>query len=587
MPRDGSGIYSQPFPDVVEGTTIESAVYNGFTHDVEIDLNTPRPILAGGTGAASADEALDDLKAEKFKQVVTNWDTTVWRAGSFYAATTAIGIAPVAGHAFAGIVYYANATDLVIEATDLTDPINPTKYIRIMTSGVWGNWMLASGGSGTTGDYTFDNITTFPPASGQIRFNNAAENSTTEIFISHINALGVDNTGTLSASLKSGYDLFIQDKDEPAKYKIFTATAAPVVSGGDFRITVGLKTAGVDIVSGQRVSATISTGSAVVYDVAQGLTSAQMSQARANISVTKKNYIINGAMQVSQENGATAGTTDNYYPVDGWHTFLSLSGGAVSVAQVAKVTPAGSPNRIRCTVTTAQATIGGSYLMLAQKIEGLRTADLLFGVASAKTVTVQLGVNAPAGTYGVYLWNGTRTNIVSGTITIGVGEAGVDVVKSATITGVTSGTFPIDNTAGMRLEIVLALAGQANLLATNGQIFELFDVSLTEGTVAPPFQVPDYASELELCRRYWHYISDYFTTVTVATAGSKISHLFSYSTPMRAFPTALRTSFTNVANTITIDVGSVDSLKCEILLSPSNVNVLCTGTAIFTFNARL
>src|SRR6185436_19081767 len=152
MPHDGSGIYSQPFPDVVEGTTIESAVYNGFTHDVEIDLNTPRPILAGGTGASSADEALDNLKAEKFKQVVTNWDTTPWRAGSFYAATTAIGIAPIAGHAFAGIVYYANATDLVTEATDLTDPINPTKYIRIMTAGVWGNWLLAAGGSGTTGD---------------------------------------------------------------------------------------------------------------------------------------------------------------------------------------------------------------------------------------------------------------------------------------------------------------------------------------------------------------------------------------------------------------------------------------------------
>ena len=51
MPRDGSRHFSQPFPDVVEGTTIESAVYNGFTNDVEIDLNTPRPISSGGTGA--------------------------------------------------------------------------------------------------------------------------------------------------------------------------------------------------------------------------------------------------------------------------------------------------------------------------------------------------------------------------------------------------------------------------------------------------------------------------------------------------------------------------------------------------------
>jgi len=31
MPRNGSGVYSHPFPDVVEGTTIESAVFNGNT----------------------------------------------------------------------------------------------------------------------------------------------------------------------------------------------------------------------------------------------------------------------------------------------------------------------------------------------------------------------------------------------------------------------------------------------------------------------------------------------------------------------------------------------------------------------------
>ena len=61
MPRSGSGIYTQPFPNVIEDTTIESAVYNGFTRDVEADLNLPRPIVAGGTGGSSAAEAADNL----------------------------------------------------------------------------------------------------------------------------------------------------------------------------------------------------------------------------------------------------------------------------------------------------------------------------------------------------------------------------------------------------------------------------------------------------------------------------------------------------------------------------------------------
>jgi hypothetical protein len=99
----------------------------------------PRPIVAGGTGATSADGALLSLSAEKFKQVVTNWDTQPTMAGSFYAATTASGTAPVAGHAFAGLIYYANATDFVMEAVDLTDAGHIT-YFRAMNLGVWGAW---------------------------------------------------------------------------------------------------------------------------------------------------------------------------------------------------------------------------------------------------------------------------------------------------------------------------------------------------------------------------------------------------------------------------------------------------------------
>ena len=53
MPRDGSNIYNPPFPPVVAGTTISSGVYNGFVNDVALDLNTPRPIVAGGTAATS------------------------------------------------------------------------------------------------------------------------------------------------------------------------------------------------------------------------------------------------------------------------------------------------------------------------------------------------------------------------------------------------------------------------------------------------------------------------------------------------------------------------------------------------------
>ena len=88
MPRTGDN-YELPYSPVESGTPIESLEYNGTLADIATDLNAPRPVVAGGSGASTVDGALDNLSAEKFKQVVTNWDATVWRAGSFYAARAA------------------------------------------------------------------------------------------------------------------------------------------------------------------------------------------------------------------------------------------------------------------------------------------------------------------------------------------------------------------------------------------------------------------------------------------------------------------------------------------------------------------
>jgi hypothetical protein len=61
MPRTND-IYSvPPGTDGVPNATISSTAYNNFVHDVETDLNTPRPIVAGGTGANNATQAKINL----------------------------------------------------------------------------------------------------------------------------------------------------------------------------------------------------------------------------------------------------------------------------------------------------------------------------------------------------------------------------------------------------------------------------------------------------------------------------------------------------------------------------------------------
>ena len=192
MPRDGSGIYVKPFPDVVEGTTIESTVHNGEISDIEYDLNLPRPIVAGGTGANNAHDALINLKGEEALQgPVTNYDTFPFVSGSFYSTGGATG-EPVAGQPTSGICYvYGDPAFATLEAHAVAGA-DTNKYIRLKSSGVWGAWKKQAG-------------------------------STADLDAAYVNVAGDTMTGNLNISPSSG-SAAIQ------LYKTPGATAASIVA---------------------------------------------------------------------------------------------------------------------------------------------------------------------------------------------------------------------------------------------------------------------------------------------------------------------------------------------------------------------
>lgn len=62
MARNGSGVYSLPAGSTVaNGDTSDASDLNTPLQDIETDLNTPRPVVAGGTGASSASAARTNL----------------------------------------------------------------------------------------------------------------------------------------------------------------------------------------------------------------------------------------------------------------------------------------------------------------------------------------------------------------------------------------------------------------------------------------------------------------------------------------------------------------------------------------------
>jgi hypothetical protein len=135
-------------------------------------------------------------------------------------------------------------------------------------------------------------------------------------------------------------------------------------------------------------------------------------------------------------------------------------------------------------------------------------------------------------------------------------------------------------------------ASQFNFLGTGGNVFELFDVSLTEGSVAPPFVTPDYATELLACKRYWQKIggsvSVDFLITGPAGAGAGVGHTISFP-EMRAAPTALAVgsfSYTNTSAITFAGVGARSMGVQAIATAAAHVTIYSTGGYV-SLNARL
>lgn len=275
-----------------------------------------------------------------------------------------------------------------------------------------------------------------------------------------------------------------------------------------------------------------------------------------------KNYIINGAMLVSQENGGAASTVNGYFPVDQFSLAYNAITGTVQAQNVASRTPSGSPNRIRITCTVADtAMTTNKYVIIIQNLEGVHTTDLMAGLSTAKSVIFSFGVKAPAGTYCLSLRNAALNRSYVGEFTVASGEANTDVYKTIALTLDTTGTWASDNTVGIYIVWslmmgptyqtpagvwtagdFLASSNQFNFMGTVNNVFELFDVGLYQGSVAPLFQVKDYADELQSCLRYFEQCQAMWNGQVVATGSYYVTV---YYRQKRAAPTITSVQQTN------------------------------------------
>lgn len=257
-----------------------------------------------------------------------------------------------------------------------------------------------------------------------------------------------------------------------------------------------------------------------------------------------RNRFVNGALQISQENGNNAVTIQGGYPADQF-TAVHSSGLVGTLQRVAVVTPNGSQYRIRWVNTTADSSMAQyDTVRFFSRLEGVRVADFLWGTAQAKQAVLRFGFKGPAGVYTAGLMNAASTRAFLADFTISAAQANTDTEQVIVVPGDTTGTWLTDTGVGIAFHICLgsgewsrgvngwqsgdvhstgAATGNANLGST-ANVFEFFDLGLYRDPnntgLPPPWQMPDYAEALEACKRYWQWLgfNSYFYAAAAVAA---------------------------------------------------------------------
>jgi hypothetical protein len=290
-----------------------------------------------------------------------------------------------------------------------------------------------------------------------------------------------------------------------------------------------------------------------------GLSTQSVAIGQGNASIMK-NRIINGAMVIDQRNaGASVTPVDGNYTLDRYVSFVSQTSKLTVQQNAGSVTPpAGFTKYLGITSSSAYTVLAGDYFGVRQSIEGYNIADLGWGTANAKTVTLSAWVySSLTGTFGGSLSNGTR----SYPFTYSIPVANTWTSISITVAGDTSGTWATDNTTGIRVNFGVGVGtttsgtagvwatanyasatGAVSVVGTNGATFYITGVQLEVGSSATGFEYRQYTTELNLCQRYYTANANYaFASYqSVSTLAPETNVPFKVS--MRTAPTVTITT---------------------------------------------
>jgi hypothetical protein len=242
-----------------------------------------------------------------------------------------------------------------------------------------------------------------------------------------------------------------------------------------------------------------------------------------------RNRIINGDMRIDQRNAGASYTQTGaagQYSLDRWNVSGDVTSKFSVQQNAGSVTPpTGFTNYLGVTSLSSYSVPVSEAYIIRQQIEGFNVADLAWGTASAKTVTLSFWVRSSlTGTFGGVLKNSGNNRSYPFTYTISAANTWEQ--ETVTIAGDTSGTWLTNN--GIGLMVIFSLGsgssvsgtagawaasslfsatGAVSVVGTNAATWYVTGVQLEVGSVATPFERRDYGTELSRCFRYFQMIS--------------------------------------------------------------------------------